>query len=103
MDAKWLGPFLLSSELGKDFYSFASLDGKAVVVKRINGAHLKVYKRSSSREQSLSISTPQSSKQLSESVLPQPSSLKQLTSSACHKQPIAADACDLKTIGLIVL
>eukprot|EP00731_Ephydatia_muelleri_P023038 Em0015g621a len=46
MDAKWLGPFLLSSELGK----------------------------------------------LSESILPQPSSLKQLTSSASHKQPIAADA-----------
>ena len=40
MDAKWLGPFLLSSELGKVFYSLASLDGKTVVVKRINGAHL---------------------------------------------------------------
>ena len=47
MDAKWLGPFLLSSELGKSFYSHASLDGKTVVVKRINGAYLKVYKRSS--------------------------------------------------------
>eukprot|EP00731_Ephydatia_muelleri_P015149 Em0008g869a len=35
--------------------------------------------------------------ELSESVLPQPSSLKQLTSSASHKQPIAADACDVKT------
>ena len=98
MDAKWLSPFLLSSELGKCFYSLASLDGKTVVVKkRINGAHLKVYKRSSSREPSPSISTPQSPKQLSESVLPQPSSLKQLTSSASYKQPIAADACDLKT------
>ena len=47
MDAKWLGPFLLSSEIGKSFYSHASLDGKTALVKRINGAHLKVYKRSS--------------------------------------------------------
>ena len=91
MDAKWLDPFLLSSELGRGFYSLASLDGKTIVVKRINGAHLKVYKRSLSWEPSPSISTPPIPKQLSESVLPQPSSLKQLTSSASHKQPIAAD------------
>ena len=76
MDAKWLDPFLLSSELERGFYSLARLDGKMVVVKRINGAHLKVYKRSSSREPSPSISTPPIPKQLSESVLPQPSSLK---------------------------
>ena len=64
MDAKWLGPFLLSSELGKGFYSLASLDGKTVVVKRINGAHLKVYKRSSSWEPSPSPhDNPQSSYQ----------------------------------------
>ena len=67
MDAKWLGPFLLSSKLGKGLYSLASLDGKRVVVKRINGAYMKVYKRSSSQEPSPSISTPQSPKQLSES------------------------------------
>ncbi|KAL5506431.1 hypothetical protein EMCRGX_G008064 [Ephydatia muelleri] len=71
MDAKWLGPFLLSSELGKVFYSLASLDGKTVVVKRINGAHLVSF-------------TP--------AIIS-----KQLTSSASHKQPIAADDCDLKT------
>ena len=66
-------------------------------MKRINGAHLKVYKRPSSREPSPSISTPQSPSSYQQSVLPQPSSLKQLTSSASHKQPIAVDDCDLKT------
>ncbi|KAL5499988.1 hypothetical protein EMCRGX_G011472 [Ephydatia muelleri] len=96
MDDKWLGPLLVSSELGKGFYSLSDLDGKSTKVKRINGAHLKPYKRSSSGEPSPSTSTtPQSPNQLSESVLPQPSSPMQMTPSASPKQSIAADTCDL--------
>ena len=96
MDDKWLGPLLVSSELGKGFYSLSDLDGKSIKVKRINGAHLKPYKRSSSGEPSPSTSTtPQSPNQLSESVLPQPSSPMQMTPSASPKQSIAADTCDL--------
>eukprot|EP00731_Ephydatia_muelleri_P000953 Em0001g953a len=95
MDDKWLG-LLVSSELGKGFYSLSDLDGKSIKVKRINGAHLKPYKRSSSGEPSPSTSTtPQSPNQLSESVLPQPSSPMQMTPSASPKQSIAADTCDL--------
>ena len=40
MDAKWLGPLLVSREFGK---GFSGLDGENVITKIINGAHLKVY------------------------------------------------------------
>ena len=41
MDDKWLGPPLVSSELGKGFYSLSDLDGKSIKVKRITEKSLK--------------------------------------------------------------
>ena len=60
MDAKWLGSFLVSSEHGKGLYTLASLDGNSVAIKRINGAHLKVYRSTSLHGSSPPVSTPQS-------------------------------------------
>lgn len=52
MEERWMLKGLAqSSELGKGFYTLSSLDGKKIVTTRINGAHLKVYKRSSSQGQ----------------------------------------------------
>lgn len=104
MEERWMLKGLAqSSELGKGFYTLSSLDGKKIVTTRINGAHLKVYKRSSSQEPAPSASTPQSPKQSSESLLPQPSSLKQSISLSSPKHCIqllslnTADSRDLKT------
>ena len=102
MDAKWLGPLLVSRELGKGFYTLAKLDGNKIVTKRINVTHLKVYKRLS-QDPSPSVSTSQSPKESSESLLPQSSFLKQSTSSTSPKHciqllsPNTAYSCDLKT------
>ena len=43
MDPQWLGPSKVAKDLGKGFYTLQSLQGGSIVIKRINGAHLKVY------------------------------------------------------------
>ena len=45
LDYKWLGPYFISHDCGKGFYRLSSVDDcEIVVVKRVNGAHLKLYK-----------------------------------------------------------
>jgi hypothetical protein len=41
LDDRWLGPYTISKDWGKGFYSLS--DGITVVVNRVNGAHLKMY------------------------------------------------------------
>ncbi len=41
LDDRWLGPYTISADCGKGFYSLN--DGQKMIVKRINGYHLKVY------------------------------------------------------------
>lgn len=41
LDDRWLGPYTISKDLGKGFYSLS--DSMSVIVKRVNGAHLKIY------------------------------------------------------------
>ena len=51
LDDRWLGPYMISKDLGKGFYSLS--DEKEVtvnVVERINGAHLKKYEKHSCEE-----------------------------------------------------
>ncbi len=41
-DYRWLGPYMITKDLCKGFFSLKSLDnGKEI--KRVHGAHLKVY------------------------------------------------------------
>ena len=51
LDDRWLGPYMISKDLGKGFYSLS--DEKEVtvnIVERINGAHLKKYEKHSCEE-----------------------------------------------------
>ena len=41
LDHRWLGPYTIAQDLGKGFYSLS--DGEDIIVKRICGAHLKIY------------------------------------------------------------
>lgn len=41
LDHRWLGPYTISADCGKGFYTLNGANG--VAFKRINGAHLKVY------------------------------------------------------------
>lgn len=41
-DPEWLGPFEVAADLGKGFYSLSDLNSGEIVIKRVNGAHLKV-------------------------------------------------------------
>ncbi len=43
LDDRWLGPYTVSQDLGKGFYSLSK--GNDVIIKRINGAHVKIYER----------------------------------------------------------
>ena len=49
LDDRWLGPYTVAKDLGKGFYSLG--DGKNLAdIKRINGAHLKIYEVSHETE-----------------------------------------------------
>jgi hypothetical protein len=41
LDHKWLGPYVIAKDLGRGFYALS--EGENVIVKRVNGAHLKIY------------------------------------------------------------
>lgn len=100
MDAEWLGPLLVSHELGKGFYTLASLDGKNVVTKSINGAHLKVLITPSLQESPPLVCTDQSLEQQPEPLLPPLESSLSLTSSAIQQhsiQLLTPNAADVKT------
>ena len=44
MDAKYVGPYVITRHLGKGLYALRLVDNPAVTVERVNGAHLKPYK-----------------------------------------------------------
>lgn len=52
MDPKWLGPYLIVKNLGRGLYKLRSVENPGCIVK-VNGAHLKVYKTSSSTRSAL--------------------------------------------------
>lgn len=43
IDPQWLGPYTIAAELGKGFYSLSDLESGAIVIQRVNSAHLKLY------------------------------------------------------------
>ena len=43
MDPKWLGPFSVAKDLGKGFYKLKSMANSTCIMKKVNGAHLKIY------------------------------------------------------------
>ena len=43
MDAKYVGPFVITRSLGKGLYALQSLENTGHVIDRVNGAHLKPY------------------------------------------------------------
>ena len=43
MDPQWLGPYLVTKDLGKGFYTLSDPNTGVVFVKRVNGSHLKTY------------------------------------------------------------
>ena len=44
MDAKYIGPYVITRHLGKGLYALRLVGNPAVTVERVNGAHLKPYK-----------------------------------------------------------
>ncbi len=50
LDDRWLGPYQVSKDLGKGFYSLTN-EEKVTVVERVNGAHLKIYDNSCERRE----------------------------------------------------
>ena len=62
MDPKWLGPSVITHDLGKGFYTIVTLDEKKIVIKNISGAHLTFYQYPpSSPHQSTSLASPHQS------------------------------------------
>ena len=61
MDPQWLGPYEVTKDLGKGFYTFSDPNTGIVFVKRVNGSHLKTYLTSSSQrvDDSVAESSPQ--------------------------------------------
>lgn len=51
LDSKWLGPYTITATLGKGFYSLQLITDPKVIVKRISGMHLKLYKMPESTSQ----------------------------------------------------
>lgn len=43
IDPQWLGPYEITTDLGKGFYALSDLESGEIVIKRVNGAHLKLY------------------------------------------------------------
>ena len=43
LDPKWVGPYIITAKLSKGFYSLQSVANSNDCVKRVNGAHLKVF------------------------------------------------------------
>ena len=43
MDAKYVGPFVISKNLGKGLYALQSIENPGHVLDRVNGVHLKPY------------------------------------------------------------
>lgn len=43
IDPQWLGPYEITADLGKGFYALSDLESAEIVIKRVNGAHLKLY------------------------------------------------------------
>ena len=43
MDARFLGPYIITKDLGRGLYSLELIEDRTVVVHRVNGAHLKPY------------------------------------------------------------
>ncbi len=52
MDPKWRGPYLILNDLGRGLYKLRHVENTDDIVK-VNGAHLKVYKTSSSTRSAL--------------------------------------------------
>ena len=45
LDYKWLGPYRVTHDCGKGFFSLSDVTNhKKILIKRVNGAHLKIYK-----------------------------------------------------------
>ena len=43
MDPKWLGPYMITKDIGKGFYKLALCENPDKVIMRVNGVHLKSY------------------------------------------------------------
>ena len=43
MDPKWLGPYMITKDIGKEFYKLALCENPNKVIMRVNGVHLKSY------------------------------------------------------------
>lgn len=43
LDPKWLGPYRISSNLGRGLYQLKALSGSLKIVSRVNGVHLKKF------------------------------------------------------------
>ena len=49
LDPKWVGPYIITAKLSKGFYSLQCVANSSDRVKRVNGAHLKVFYSSESQ------------------------------------------------------
>ena len=64
MDAKYIGPYVITRHLGKGLYALRLVSNPSVTVERVNGAHLKPYKTPShADDQDSSDCTPLSTPQ----------------------------------------
>ena len=43
LDPKWVGPYITTAKLSKGFYSLQSVANSFDCIKRVNGAHLKMF------------------------------------------------------------
>ena len=62
LDPKWVGPYIITAKHSKGFYSLRSNENPVKIIKRVSGAHLKVYHQQQttpSPHQQSNSSTPQ--------------------------------------------
>ena len=43
LDSKWIGPYSIVANLGKDLFWLQKVDDSTQIVARVNGVHLKPY------------------------------------------------------------
>ena len=58
MDPQWLGPYEVTKDLGKGFYTLSDPNTGFFFVRRVNGSHLKTYLTSSSQRADDSVAVP---------------------------------------------
>ena len=94
LDPKWVGPYIITAKHSKGFCSLRSIENPVKIIKRVSGAHLKVYHQQqttpSPHQQSNSSTPPASPQQPTSTQLFTPPVSTQLNTTQQQSTPSAS-------------